>query len=210
MDEFIKKNIDWIAGKGIPKSSDPVTVAAGALGRLARRDKRALAIAGVQPGDSPQAIGNKAKDAGVIARLKMFFTSWKPKPAKIQLTGNVASSRNLTPSIPKPGTIPEALPLPSVYELQSENRRLLGQLSALSGDYKTLAAEFEFFKANPSAQVKTAASRRAAGIVSGSFCAALPADGLESFDRTKSRSDFGKLSPQEKADFMRGGGKLTD
>jgi len=195
----------------IPRLADKKQ-AADSLDKLASRDKAVYLIAGVKQNDTPEVKAAKVRAGGpgLIQKMQSFFASWKRPQAKIQLTGNVASSRNLTPSIPKPGTIPEALPLPSVYELQTENSRLRGQLNAMADGYKTLSAEFESFKANPSAQVKTAAARRAAGIVSGSFCAALPADGLESFDRTKSRSDFGKLSPQEKADFMRCGGKLTD
>ncbi len=211
MDFAAKKNIEWIEGLNVPKNSNPATVAAAALGRLARRDKRALDIAGIRPGDTPRTIGVKARAPGVVARLKTFFASWKRPKAKVRLTGNTASRpASMSTSRSTPGATSTALPMPSLTELQTENSRLRGQLNALASDYKAKAAEFENFRTNPSAQIKTAASRQAVGIVSGSFCAALPADGLESFDKTKSRSDFGKLSPQAKSDFMRGGGKLTD
>jgi len=185
-----------------------------ALERLSSRSKEALAIAGVTSQQSTVSKGERVKMGGpsLIQKMTAFFAGWKRPQAKIQLTGNVASSRNLTPSIPKPGTIPEALPLPSVYELQSENQHLHGQLSALSGDYKTLSAAFEFFKSNPSAQIQNAAARQAATILAGTGCRPLPtgAGDLENGDKIMARTSFSRLSPQAKSDFMRNGGKLTD
>ncbi len=184
-----------------------------ALERLSSRSQEALKIAGVTSQQSTVSKGERVKMGGpsLIQKMTAFFTSWKRPQAKIQLTGD-ASSRTLTASSPKPGAASSALPLPSVYELQSENRQLHGQLSALSDGYKTLAAELESFKANPSAQIKSAASRQAATILAGTGCRPLPtgAGDLENGDKIMARTSFSRLSPQAKSDFMRNGGKLTD
>ncbi|GEM_PF-803228 len=213
MDTFIKKHLEHI---GRAEASD--NQRGNSLKRLSDRSPDALKIAGVASKPSTRseldAAGAKVRAGGpsLIKRMTTFFAGWKRPQAKIQLTGNVAGSRTLTASSPKPGAASSALPLPSVYELQTEKSRLRGQLNAMADGYKTLAAEFESFKANPSEQVKSEASRRAATILAGTGCRPLStgAGDLENGDKIMARTSFSRLSPQEKADFMRRGGKLTD